>query len=200
MQLRAKALYLSFFTVAYNLIEGVVAVGLGLFTGSSALIGFGSDSFVESMSGGIMIWRFWKPRDAEDEERIERKAQKLIAIAFFTLGTYVLYEAVRSLLLHDAAEPNFFGIVIAVLSLLVMPPLAYMKYHTGKQLNSKSLVADSKQTLVCILLSAVLLFGVGLNYLFGLWWVDSVAGLFFVAILYKEGYEVFEGEEESEET
>ncbi len=195
--LRRKALFLSYFTVGYNIVEGLVSIGIGLMTGSTALIGFGSDSFIESLSGSVMIWRFSKHiENKEHEEKIERNAQKLVAFTFFILGSFVLYESVKDLFLQEAPEPSLIGIVIAVLSLIIMPTLTYFKYQTGKQLKSKSLVADSKQTLVCVLMSAALLIGLSLNYLFGIWWLDPIVGLIFVVILYHEGYESYKGEED----
>jgi cation diffusion facilitator family transporter len=183
-------LLLSYITVGYNVIEGVVSIILGSITGSVALVGFGLDSFIESLSGSVMIWRLRKHGkiSEEEEEAVEAKAANLIGITFFILAAYVLYEAVNSLLKQEAAEPSIFGIVIAVLSLLVMPVLAYLKNKTGKEIRSRSLVADSKQTFVCVLMSVTLLVGVAANYLFGIWWLDPVAALFFVAILVKEGY------------
>lgn len=183
-------LLLSYITVGYNVIEGVASVILGSITGSVALVGFGLDSFIESLSGSVMIWRLRKHGkiSEEEEEAAEAKAANLIGITFFILAAYVLYEAVSSLLKQEAAEPSVFGIVIAVLSLLVMPALAYLKNKTGKEIGSRSLVADSKQTFVCVLMSVALLIGVAANYLFGIWWLDPVAALFFVVILVKEGY------------
>lgn len=193
--LRRRARLLSYFTVVYNIIEGLVSIGVGLITGSTALIGFGSDSFIESLSGTVMIWRFGKhPKSQEHEERQEKLAQKLVAFTFVILGTYILIESIKDLLQKNAPEPSLVGIIIAVLSLIIMPVLAYYKYQTGKQLNSKSLIADSKQTLVCVLMSSVLLVGLGCNYLFGIWWLDPVVGLIFVFILFREGYEAYKEE------
>lgn len=190
-----KALLLSYFTVGYNVIEGILAIGLGFLTGSIALVGFGSDSFIESLSGSIMIWRFNKKfKSDEEEEIIERKAQILVSFTFFILGTYVLYESIKNLLLREPPEPSLFGIIIAILSLIIMPTLTYLKYQTGKKLKSKSLVSDSMQTLVCVMMSVALLIGLGLNYFFNLWWVDPLVGLLFVIILYREGYEAYKGE------
>ena len=183
-------LLLSYITVGYNVVEGFVAVILGGITGSVALTGFGLDSFIESLSGGVMIWRLRKHGkiSEEEEEAVEAKAANLIGITFFILAAYVLYEATTGLIRQDAAEPSLFGVVIAVLSLLIMPFLAYLKNKTGKEIGSHSLIADSKQTIICVMMSVALLVGLAANYFFGLWWLDPVAGLFFVAILTKEGY------------
>lgn len=188
--LHRKALVLSYFTVGYNILEGIASILAGLLAGSIALIGFGMDSFVESLSGSVMIWRFRKhgQMSKEEEERIEAKAVKLIAYTFFILGAYVLYESLKKLYFQDIPEPSLFGIIIAIASIIVMPVLFYMKYRTGKTINSRSLVADSKQTLVCCILSVALLIGLGLNYLYGFWQADPIVGLITVFFLVREGY------------
>lgn len=187
-----KAFYLSVFTVIYNILEGVVSIAAGTVSGSIALVGFGLDSFVESLSGGIMIWRFRGLGNLsnEEEERMEAKAAKLVAYTFFVLGVYVLYESLKKLVLQEAPEPSILGIIIAVVSLVVMPVLFLLKHRTGKSIGSRSLVADSKQTLVCCYLSIALLAGLGLNYLFGIWWADPAAGVIIFVFLMREGYEV----------
>lgn len=185
-----SGLILSYFTVIYNVIEGIVSILLGILTGSAALIGFGSDSFIESLSGSVMIWRLRKHGkiSEEEEERVERVAATRVGWTFFILAAYVAYESITSLMHHEAPEPSLLGIVIAILSLIIMPVLTYLKYRTGKAIKSASLVADSKQTLVCVLMSVALLVGLLLNYYFGLWWADPIAGLFFVGLLAWEGY------------
>lgn len=194
-QYRKKALWLSIATVGYNVVEGIAAVTVGIATRSSALLGFGLDSFIESLSGSVMIWRFGKERTDEDEERVEKIAVKLVAYTFFILGAYIFFDAGKQLLLHEVPEKSLFGVVVAVLSLLIMPALMLAKYRTGKQIGSKSLVADSKQTLACIFMSVTLLLGVGLNYLFGIWWADPVAGLVIAVMLLYEGKETLEEED-----
>jgi cation diffusion facilitator family transporter len=193
---RKRALLLSVATVGYNVIEGIAAVTIGMITNSSALVAFGLDSFTESLSGSVMIWRFGKNRDDEDETKAERRALKLVGYTFFILGAYVLFEAGKQLFGQEAPDKNLFGIVVAVLSLIIMPALMRAKYTVGKQLGSKSLVADSKQTLACIIMSGVLLLGVGLNYLFGIWWADPVAGVIIALLLFHEGKEAFESDED----
>ena len=194
--LRKRALRLSYVTVGYNVVEGLVSIFAGVMAGSIALVGFGLDSFMESLSGGVMIWRFTHSEglSAEEELNREKKAVKLIGYTFFIFGAYVLYVSLAKLLLHDAPEPSLFGIAIAVASLVAMPALFYMKYRTGKSMNSRSLVADSKQTLACMFLSLALLAGLGLNYLRGLWWADPAVGLLVVAYLIKEGREALREE------
>ena len=201
MELNRKALLLSYFTVIYNILEGIISIAAGLMAGGSiALIGFGLDSFVESLSGCVMIWRFRKHDtiSEEEEERIERKAEKLIGITFFVLGAYVLFESVRKLYSRSPADPSVLGIVIAVVSIIVMPVLFYLKYRTGKAIGSRSLVADSKETLACVFLSVALLIGLTLNQLYGFWQADPIVGLIIVFFLVKEGYETLTEEEEEE--
>lgn len=185
-----RALYLSYFTVGYNFLEGIVSIFAGLLAGSIALVGFGLDSFVESLSGGVMIWRFSKHGTVSEEEeaRLEAKATRLVAFAFFILGAYVLYESSKKLYFQEIPEPSILGIIIAIISIIVMPILFYMKYKTAKMIESRSLLGDSKQTLACVFLSIALLVGLGLNYLYGLWWADPLVGFIIVVFLIREGY------------
>jgi len=188
---------MSYITVGYNIIEGVVSVIIGSIAGSIALVGFGIDSFLESLSGGIMIWRFrqhGKISD-EEEERVERKALRFVAYTFFILAAYVLYESVSKLVLQEIPDPSILGIIIATVSIITMPFLFYMKYRTGKALNSKSLIADSKETLACIFLSVALFVGLGLNYWLGFWQADPVVGIIVVIYLTREGYATLKDEE-----
>jgi divalent metal cation (Fe/Co/Zn/Cd) transporter len=183
-------LILSYITVVYNILEGIVSVIVGALTGSVALVGFGLDSFIESLSGSVMVWRLRKHGkiSEEEEEAVEAKAATLVGITFFILAAYILYESVTALLSPEPITPSLFGIVIAIVSLIVMPRLAYLKHQTGKAIGSHSLVADSKQTIICVMMSIALLISLGANYLFGITWIDAVAGLFFVGILLREGY------------
>lgn len=188
--LHKKALSLSYFTVGYNISEGIVSILAGLLAGSIALIGFGLDSFVESLSGGVMIWRLRKHGkiSKEEEDNVEKKAVRFIAYTFFILGAYVLYESIEKLYVHEIPAPSLLGIVIAAISLIVMPILFYLKYQTGKSLRSRSLVADSKETLACVFLSGALFIGLGFNYLYGFWQADPIVGLVIVIYLAKEGH------------
>ena len=199
-ELHRRALFLSYFTVAYNLIEGILSILAGSMADSIALIGFGLDSFVESLSGMIVIWRFrlHGKISAEEEEKVEGKAARFIGYTFFILGLYVLYESIKKLYLGETTEPSLFGILIAIVSLITMPILFYLKYRTGRQLGSRSLMADSKETLACSFLSLALLAGLGLNYLYGLWQADPVIGFVIVGYLIKEGRETLAGGEEEE--
>jgi len=192
-ELRKKALYLEYATVGYNVLEGFFSIFAGVLAGSIALVGFGLDSAIESASGCVLIWRLTrKGLDESGEERVERKAARLVAWSFFALGGYVLFESARKLYYMEAPEPSLLGIVIAALSIITMPALAYLKHATAVKMNSRALAADSKETLVCALLSVALLIGLGLNYLYGLWWADPAAALVIVVFIFWEGYEMFE--------
>lgn len=187
--LHKRALRISYFSSAYHILEGLVSVLAGISAGSIALLGFGLDSFVESLSGFIVIWRFWKHEkiSRQEEEITEKKALRLIAYTFFILSVYVLFESVKRLYYRQIPEQSLLGIIIAIISLIVMPILFYLKRKTGKSINSHSLVADSKQQLACILLSIALLIGLGLNYLYGFWQADPLIGLAIFVYLVKEG-------------
>ena len=187
--LQKRALWLSYLTVGYNVLEGVLSLLAGWLAGSIALVGFGLDSVVESLSGGVMIWRVHPHpgRTPEEEERLEKKAVLLVGYTFFILAGYILYESATKLIFQEAPAPSLLGIIIAAVSLVVMPGLFYLKYQTGKSLGSVSLMTDSKQTLACALLSLALLIGLGLNYLYGIWQADPVIGLIIVGLLVREG-------------
>jgi divalent metal cation (Fe/Co/Zn/Cd) transporter len=196
-RLHKRALRLSYFTVGYNILEGIISVFAGSFAGSIALIGFGLDSFVESLSGSVMVWRFSKSGkiSEEEEERVERRATRLIAYSFFILGAYVLYESGKKLYFQETPNPSLLGIIIAIASIIVMPVLFYLKYQTGKAIGSRGLIADSKETLACLFLSIALLTGLLLNYLYGLWQADPIVGLVIVIFLIREGFSTLNEEE-----
>lgn len=195
-----KGLRLEYFTVGYNVVEAVVSITFGILAGSIALVAFGLDSIVESLSGLVLIWRLRQHGkiSEEDEERIERKATRFVAVTFLALGLYVLFESVKKLVLVAAPEPSLPGIIIALVSVVVMPFLTWQKYKTGRQINSKALVADAKETLACAFLSVALLLGLGANYLFGFWAADPIVGLVIVVFLFGEGWLTWResGEEE----
>ena len=194
--LHRRALHLSYFTIAYNLVECLLAMVAGSLAGSIALVGFGLDSLVESLSGGVMIWRFARHEglSAAEEARLERRAIRIVGYTFFVLSAYVLYESLKKLIWQEIPAPSLLGLCIAIASLIVMPLLFYLKYQTGKSLGSASLMADSKQNLACALLSVALLIGLGLNYFFGIWQADPVIGLVIVVILVREGYHTLKEE------
>jgi cation diffusion facilitator family transporter len=187
--LKKKAFALSVFTVSYNIIEGIVSIIAGVLSNSIALKGFGIDSFVESISGAVMIWRF-KKRSAiseDEEERIEKIAQKLVAISFFILSAYILYESITKLYNNDIVEPSILGLVIIIMSIIVMPVLFYLKHKTGKSIGSKSLIADAKETLACLFLSIAVLLGILMNLFFGFWQADPIAAILIAIYLVFEG-------------
>lgn len=193
-----KALYLEYFTVIYNFFEAIASIAAGGIANSIALIGFGLDSIVESLSGCVLIWRLKKHGriSEEEEERIEKRASRFVGITFFVLGGYVLFESIRKIVLRDIAEPSILGIIIAIISIIVMPVLGYRKLKLGKQLGLKSLVADSKETFACSFLSVALLVGLTTRYFFEFWLADPLVGLIIVVFLFKEGFELVRGEEE----
>ncbi len=177
-------------SVAYNVVEAVVAVSAGLVAGSVALVGFGLDSVVEVSSGLVILWQF---RHAVPQER-ERTAQRLIALSFFALAAYVAVVSSRSLLTGSEPDGSVVGIVLAAVSLAVMPVLSWAQRRTGRQLGSRSVEADGTQTLLCTYLSAVLLLGLLLNAALGWWWADPVAGLVIAAVALREGLETWRGD------
>jgi divalent metal cation (Fe/Co/Zn/Cd) transporter len=185
------ALYLEYFTVIYNVFEAAASIVFGTVAGSIALVGFGLDSVVESLSGLILIWRLRRHDQVtpEEEERIELLAQRLVAVTFFALGAYVLIESVRKLVSADIPEPSIIGMIIAVLSIFIMPALAWRKRIIGTAIGSRALLADAKETIACAFLSFALLAGLLANYLFGFWQADPLAGFVIVFYLFREGYE-----------
>jgi len=182
---------LEYFTVGWNLIEAAVAIGAGVFAGSIALIGFGIDSLIETSSGAILLWRL---QEGEEGEKRERRALKLVGVSLLGLAAYVAIDATKGLILKDHPEESLIGIILAAVSLVVMPLLAWAKRRVAARLNSLALVADSHQTDICAYLSAILLVGLGLNALFGWWWADPVAALAMVPMIVKEGLEALRGE------
>ncbi|MFG3702450.1 cation transporter [Micromonospora sp. NPDC047620] len=177
-------------TITYNAIEAVVAITAGTIASSTALIGFGLDSVIEVSSAAAVAWQF-AGRDPESREKV---ALRIIAFSFFALAAYVTVESVRALVGGAEADHSSTGLVLAALSLAIMPGLSYAQRRAGRKLGSRSAVADSKQTLLCTYLSAVLLVGLGLNSLFGWSWADPVAALVIAAVAVKEGREAWRGD------
>lgn len=188
-----RGILLEYITIGWNLIEGFVAVASGAVSGSIALICFGIDSFIETFSGGVLLWRLHAERRGHNAERVERKSLRLVGVSFILLAAYVAFDSLKALALHEPPERSIVGIAIAVLSLIVMPWLAYAKRKAAGHLNSAALRADSRQTSLCAYLSAILLTGLLLNALFGLWWADSIAALAMIPIIVKEGCEALKG-------
>ncbi|MEO5510973.1 MAG: cation transporter [Longimicrobiales bacterium] len=184
---------LEIFTVLWNSIEGVVSVALGIAAGSIALVGFGMDSFVETSSGLILLWRLKSGRDAATEQRVEQRALKLVGLSLLALAVYITFEAAASLWTREAPQPSTIGIALACVSLVVMPILARAKRRVGMQLGSRALIADSFQTSICMYLSVILLGGLLLNASFGFWWADPLAALVMVPIVVREGIEASRG-------
>lgn len=177
-------------TITYNVIEAVVALAAGSVASSTALVAFGLDSVVEVLSAAAVAWQF----AIADHERRERVAMRLIAVSFFGLAAFVTGDAIRSLVSREPAEHSTVGIVLAAVSLVVMPVLSWAERHTGRELGSGSAVADSKQTLLCTYLSAVLLLGLVLNSTLGWYWTDPIAALVIAAVAVKEGREAWRGD------
>lgn len=195
----ARGLVLSGLTVAWNVIEGCVAIGAGLVAGSTALLGFGVDSFVEVLAGLVMVWRLQAERSGRlPNEAAEQRAMKLIAATFFLLATYVTVESVRDVVGSDRADTSGIGLGLTALSLVVMPILARQKRRLGREMGSASMTADSKETDLCVYLSATVFLGLAVNALFGWWWADSVAALAIAGIAVREGYEAWTKEDLNE--
>lgn len=194
-QVVTRGIQLEYLTIGWNIVEGIVAVVAGALASSIALVGFGVDSLIETSSGFILLWRLKAERAGRDIERLERRALQLVGISFLVLASYVTWDAIRTLWQREAPEATTLGIVIAVLSLMVMPLLARAKRKAAGELNSRALAADSRQTTICAYLSAILLGGLGLNALFGWWWADPVAALVMVPIIVKEGRQALRGEQ-----
>ena len=177
-------------TITYNLIEAAVAITAGTLASSTALIGFGLDSVIEVSSAAAVAWQF----AGRDPQAREKTALRIIAWSFFALAGYVTVESVRALVGGAEAQHSSIGLVLAAASLVIMPVLSAAQRRAGRELGSRSAVADSKQTLLCTYLSAVLLVGLALNSLFGWSWADPVAALVIAAVAVKEGREAWRGD------
>lgn len=197
-----RGLLLEYITVGWNILEGIIAVTAGVLAGSPALIGFGADSFVESVSGGVLIWRLARERSGRHDEtgveRIERRAEKFVGVSFLVLAAYVAYEAIRALVTGEAPDGSPIGIGLTALSIVVMLWLARAKRQTGEALESRALVADAQQTYACWYLSISALAGLTLNALLGWWWADPLAALVIVVFLVREGIEAVRGEDDDD--
>jgi divalent metal cation (Fe/Co/Zn/Cd) transporter len=189
-----RGIQLEYLTIVWNLLEGLVAVIAGAIAGSIALVGFGIDSWIETSSGAVLIWRFRAERNGSNAEMVERKAVRWVGISFLLLAVYVTWVACASLLKREAPERSIIGVAIAILSLIVMPLLARQKRRTAQALSSVALQADSRQTSICAYLSVILLGGLVLNAVLGWWWADPVAALIMVPMITKEGIEGLRGE------
>jgi len=171
----------------------VVALAAGFLAGSVALVGFGADSAIEVTSSLAALWRLRRDLDETRREAAERRALRIIGICFLLLAAYVLYEAITTLVGRQTPERSTVGIVLAALSLIVMPLLVYYKRRVASQLGSGALEAEARQTRVCAYLSAILLVGLGLNAWLGYWWADPVAGVAMVPLIAWEGLQAIHG-------
>lgn len=189
-QLARRIRWLVAATISYNVIEAVVALAEGTRVSSAALVGFGLDSVIEVSSAAAVAWQF----AGADPEAREKTALRIIAFSFFALAAYVTVDAIRALLGFGEAQHSAIGIALAAVSLIVMPVLSYAQRRAGRELGSRSAVADSKQTLLCTYLSAVLLVGLVVNSLFGWSWADPIAALVIAGIAVKEGVDAWRGD------
>ncbi len=205
--LHRRAVRLVSFTIGWNVIEGLVAVGAGLGAGSVALVSFGADSSIEVLSALGLFWRLRAAGpDAADleESDAERKALYVVAATFFLLAAYITVESIATLVSGEEPDPSTIGLVLSVLSLVIMPALAFTKHRTGTRMGSRALQADAMETWVCSYLSLALLAGVGLHAAFGWAWADPVAALAMLPVILWEGWETLgearEGDEEISQT
>lgn len=191
-----RGLRLEYFSLAWNLLETLVGMAAGIAAGSVALVGFALDSIVESSSAAVLIWRLRNEDSPRwDVESIERRAVRLVALAFAALACYVGIDAVLALAQQDRPEESTLGIVLAVVSLVVMPVLAARKRRVARELDSRAMHADSNQTALCTYISGVLLFGLAANAWLGWWWADPVAGLVIAGLAAREGRELWTTED-----
>lgn len=188
-----RGLWLNYATLAYNAVESVVGLAAGLAAGSVALIGFGADSLIELAASSTALWRLHSDHRVHHRDRNERIAQKLIGAGFVALATGVAFEAGRTLWLAEAPDESFPGIVLAGMSVVVMPLLARAKRRVADSMRSGALASEATQTMLCAYLSAILLGGLLLNATVGWWWADPLAALAMVPIIGREGWETFHG-------
>ncbi|HZQ22337.1 MAG TPA: cation transporter [Terriglobales bacterium] len=185
---------MEYFTIAWNSLEGLVAVVAGAMAGSVSLIGFGIDSFIEVTSGGILLWRMAVDADAQSRERNEQRSLRLVGGCFVALAAYILYDAISDLVQHRAPEHSIPGIILACVSLIVMPILARAKRRVARELGSHAMEADATQTDFCVYLSGILVVGLLLNATLGWWWADPVCALIMTPIIANEGAEALRGQ------
>jgi divalent metal cation (Fe/Co/Zn/Cd) transporter len=192
-RLVSRGLRLEYLTIGWNTLEALVAVIAGFLAGSIALVGFGLDSVIETFSGATLLWRLHVDHDEERRERAERLALRLVGVSFLALALYVAIDALKSVITHDRPDESFPGILLAIVSLIVMPLLARAKRRVASGIDSDALHADSRQTDICAYLSAILLGGLLLNALLGWWWADPLSALIMVPIIAREGVSALRG-------
>jgi cation diffusion facilitator family transporter len=180
--------------IAYNLLEGVLSTVAGLIAGSIALVGFGIDSAIEVSASVAVLWHLWTNR-VEEGSPWERRVAVYVGLTLIALGAFVAVRAVYDLATASRPDESYVGIAIAVASLIVMPAVSRMQHSLAQRINSLALEADSRETLVCSLLSATLLIGLGANALFGWWWADPAAALAMVVLIAREGWTIFRTKE-----
>lgn len=184
---------LEYATILWNSAEGIIAIAAGALAGSVALVGFGLDSFIEVSSGVALLWRLRHDHNEARRERVEQITLRIVGWCFLALAAYVAWDSASLLLRREAPDESLTGIVLAAVSLAVMPVLAHAKRRVSAQLNSAAMAADARQTDFCMYLSAILLVGLGLNAILGWWWADPVAGLVMAPIIANEGVRAFRG-------
>jgi len=185
--------WLSWLTLGYNSLEGIIAVGAGVLAGSIALVGFGADSLIEVTASVAALWRLKADVDPTERERVEILTLRIVGVLFIALGIYVSWDAINALMKREVPEESNVGILLAVASLVVMPVLARSKRKIAVALNSRALRSEAQQTQLCSYLSGILLGGLALNAIFGWWWADPIAALVMVPIIVKEGIEALRG-------
>ena len=190
-----KALFINWILIVYNVIEAIASVSFGLRAGSIALVGFGLDSVIEVLSAMILVWRLSHKGTLKEEIKKDKKALFFVGITFFLLAAYIGFESVMKLGRGEKPQESLAGVIIATLSVLIMPSLGLAKRKIARQIGSKALEADAMETIICSYLSGVLLAGLALNWLFGWWWADPVAGLAMIYFLVKEGREAVSGDD-----
>lgn len=188
---RRSALLLAWVTMVWNTIEAGVSIWAGTRAGSTALVGFGIDAMIETMSATVVLWQLWDPDLAADREQ---RALKLIGISFFLLATYITVESLRDLATLTRPDAAPLGIAITGLSLIVMPLLAVAKRRVGRAMDSHVVLADAQETFLCTWLSAIVLGGLALNAILGWWWADAVAALGVAWLAIREGREAWTGD------
>jgi divalent metal cation (Fe/Co/Zn/Cd) transporter len=184
---------LEYFTIAWNSLEGLVALIAGALAGSISLIGFGIDSFIEVTSGATLLWRMTVDAEERTREQNERRSLRIVGTCFVALSAYIGYESLADLISTKAPEHSIPGIILACVSLVVMPILSRAKKRVGRELSSEAMNADAKQTDFCVYLSAILLAGLLLNATLGWWWADPAAALIMVPLIAKEGFDAVKG-------
>jgi divalent metal cation (Fe/Co/Zn/Cd) transporter len=178
---------LEYFTIGWNSLEGLIAIICGAIAGSVSLVGFGLDSFIEVTSGSTLLWRMSVDADERKRERNEKLSLKIVGVCFIVLAVYVAYESTSDLLSRRKPEHSLLGIVLACISLIVMPLLSRAKKKVGISLSSAAMHADARQTDFCVYLSVILLAGLLLNATLGWWWADPIAALVMMPLIVKEG-------------